>query len=127
MTCDHCLHYLGLVPFLTQWFLSSPKNCTPRIPYRHIKNRKKVVTLIIWFRDRLCTGVCSKQFTHSFTMFIIWFPNVDKTNVTKFGNQICCKAYLKIVLILCLGNWNLSFSLNNLIRMSGRGNLIMDQ
>lgn len=61
-------------------------------------------------------------------MFIkLWFPNVDKTDVTKFGTQIYCKAYLKIVLILCFGNWNLSFSLNNLIRISGRGNLIMDQ
>jgi len=37
----------------TQWLLMSPNNCTPNSPYKERKNRKKRVTLFIWWDDRL--------------------------------------------------------------------------
>lgn len=45
--------YLGSVLFKTQWFLSSPKNCTPSSPYKDIKNKKNNVTLYICWLERL--------------------------------------------------------------------------
>lgn len=37
--------YPGSVLFLTQWWVSSPKNCTPSKLYSDIKNKKNRVTL----------------------------------------------------------------------------------
>lgn len=55
-TLKSCNAYLGSVVFKTQWFFSSPKNCTPSNPYRDMKNRKNNVTLYICWLDRLKTN-----------------------------------------------------------------------
>jgi hypothetical protein len=51
------LSYFKSVLFLTQWNVSEPKNCTPNMAYRLIKNRKNIVTLYICELERLIEGI----------------------------------------------------------------------
>lgn len=43
----------GCVSSVTQWYVKVPNICTPRIPYRRRKKRRKIETLQICSPERL--------------------------------------------------------------------------